>query len=95
MLRDLRLMNDYGVKQNGSETHFFFFFFSIKQSRPIILEFRVERCTVMISVMFTGPKAKHDDNTLGLLLAHRNGCQRLLEKSQDSLEHFANEILCL
>ena len=49
----------------------------------------------MISVMFTGPKAKHDDNTLGLLLAYRNGCQRLLEKSQDSLEHFANEILCL
>ena len=92
MLRDLRLINDYGVKQNESETHIFF---SIKQSRLIILEFRVERCTVMISVMFTGPKAKHDDNTLGLLLAYRNGCQRLLEKSQDSLEHFANEILCL
>ena len=38
------------------------------------------------------PKAEHDDNTLGLLLAHRSGHQRLVEKSQGSLKHFADEI---
>lgn len=57
----------------------------------IILEVRVERHIVMILVMFTGPKAEHDDNTLGLLLAHKNGRRRLLEKSQGLLGHFANE----
>ena len=38
------------------------------------------------------PKAEHDDNTLGFLLVHRSGRQRLLEKSQDPLKHLADEI---